>query len=270
MNKYFIFNNRKAGLTFTPMLTAGFTQFATSVQAQTNPEIKNIILVHGAFVDGSGWQGVYQILADKGYHVTITQNPLSSLEADVESLDRAIEKQDGPVILVGHSYSGCVITQGGNSDKVAGLVYISSLQPEVGESGLDLVQSAPDLSGGGILPPDEHGIFYYDKEKFHAGFCADLSQKQADFMWASQGTFYVNALATPMTMAAWKTKPTWAIIATEDKTINPALQRRLCERSGAIVTEIKASHVVFMSQPKAIAKVIETAARGALVDNVSE
>jgi pimeloyl-ACP methyl ester carboxylesterase len=226
--------------------------------------------VHGAFVDGSGWQGVYQLLTDKGYNVTVTQNSLSSLEADVETLNRAIERQDGPVIVVGHSYGGDIITQGGSSDKVAGLVYVAAFQPEVGESGLALAQSVPDLSNGGILPPDEHGIFYYDKEKFHAGFCADVSKKQADFMWASQGAFSVKAFGTPMTVAAWKTKPTWAIIATEDKSINPELHRRMCERSGAIVTEIKASHVVFISQPKAVTKVIEAAAKGALVAEYSE
>ena len=251
-----------ACLAITFMIIAGVILFTTSGKAQTNAEVKNIILVHGAFIDGSGWQGVYQILTKKGYNVTVTQNSLSSLEADVETLNRAIERQDGPVILVGHSYGGAIITEGGNSDKVAGLVYVAAFQPDEKESALDLAQSSPDLSNGGILAPDEHGILYYDKAKFHQGFAADLSKKQAEFMWASQGTFAAQALAAPMTAVAWKTKPTWAVIATEDKAINPVLQRRMSERSGATVTEVKASHAVFISQPKIVAQVIESAAQG--------
>lgn len=238
--------------------------FVNTAIAQSPVGVKNIILVHGAFVDGSGWAEVYHILTEKGYNVTVTQNSLSSLEADVETLSLAIERQDGPVILVGHSYGGCIITQGGNVDKVAGLVYVTAFQPEVGESGLDLAMTAPDLSNGGILPPDEHGVLYYDKAKFHAEFAADISKKQADFMWASQGAFFARSFATPMTAAAWKSKPTWAVLATEDHAINPIIQRNMFERSGSIFTEVKGSHVVFMSQPKAVAKVIEAAAEGAL------
>jgi pimeloyl-ACP methyl ester carboxylesterase len=251
-------------LAITCMIIVGITLSTSSGKAQTNTRVKNIILVHGAFVDGSGWQGVYGILTKKGYNVTVTQNSLSSLEADVETLNRAIERQDGPVILVGHSYGGAIITQGGNSDKVAGLVYVAAFQPDEKESALDLVKTVPDLSNGGILAPDEHGMLYYDKAKFHQGFAADLSEKQAEFMWASQGAFAAKAIAAPMTMVAWKTKPTWAVIATEDKAINPVLQRRMSERSGAAVTEVKASHAIFISQPKAVAGVIESAAQGAL------
>jgi pimeloyl-ACP methyl ester carboxylesterase len=253
-----------ACLAITCMIIAGVTLSATSGKAQTDSRVKNIILVHGAFIDGSGWQAVYQILTQKGYNVTVTQNPLSSLEADVETLKRAIERQDGPVILVGHSYGGSIITEGGNSDKVAGLVYVAAFQPDEKESALDLAKTAPDLSNGGILAPDEHGMLYYDKAKFHQGFAADLSEKQAQFMWASQGAFAAKAIAAPMTTVAWKTKPTWVVIATEDKAINPVLQRRMSERSGAAVTEVKASHAVFISQPKAVAQVIESAAKGAL------
>jgi pimeloyl-ACP methyl ester carboxylesterase len=253
-----------AGLAITFMMIAGVSLSTSSGKVQTNTGVKNIILVHGAFIDGSGWQGVYEILTKKGYNVTVTQNPLSSLEADVETLNRAIERQDGPVILVGHSYGGSIITQGGNSDKVAGLVYVAAFQPDEKESALDLVKTAPDLSNGGILAPDKHGMLYYDKAKFHQGFAADLSKKQAQFMWASQGAFAAKAIAAPMTRAAWKTKPTWAVIATEDKAINPVLQRRMSKRSGAVVTKVKASHAVFISQPNAVARVIESAARGAL------
>jgi pimeloyl-ACP methyl ester carboxylesterase len=253
-----------AGLVITSMVIAGVTFSTTAAQAQTNSKVNNIILVHGAFIDGSGWQGVYEILTKKGYNVTVTQNSLLSLKADVETLNRAIERQDGPVILVGHSYGGAIITEGGNSDKVAGLVYVAAFQPDEKESALDLAKTAPDLSNGGILPPDEHGMLYYDKAKFHQGFAADLSKKQAEFMWASQGAFAAQALAAPMTAVAWKTKPTWVVIATEDKAINPVLQRRMSERSGAAVTQVKASHAVFISQPKAVAQVIESAAQGAL------
>ncbi|MDO1449943.1 alpha/beta hydrolase [Rhodocytophaga aerolata] len=253
-----------AGLAITCMIIAGVTLSTSSGKAQTNSKVKNIILVHGAFIDGSGWQGVYEILTQKGYNVTVTQNPLSSLQADVETLNRAIERQDGPVILVGHSYGGSIITEGGNSGKVAGLVYVAAFQPDEKESALDLAKSAPDLSNGGILPPDAHGMLYYDKAKFHQGFAADLSKKQAEFMWASQGAFAAGAIAAPMSKVAWKTKPSWSVIATEDNAINPVLQRRMSERSGATVTEVKASHAVFISQPKAVAQVIEAAAQGAL------
>ncbi|WPP48718.1 alpha/beta hydrolase [Catalinimonas niigatensis] len=261
---YFNVERMITSLAITFMIIAGVTLFTISAKAQTDTEVKNIILVHGAFIDGSGWQGVYQILTEKGYNVTVTQNSLSSLEADVETLNRAIERQNGPVILVGHSYGGSIITEGGNSDKVAGLVYVAAFQPDEKESALNLAQSAPDLSNGGILPPDDHGMLYYNKAKFHQGFAADLGKKQAEFMWASQGAFAAQALAAPMTAVAWKTKPTWVVIATEDKAINPALQRRMSERSGAAVTEVKASHAVFISQPKAVAQVIESAAQGAL------
>jgi pimeloyl-ACP methyl ester carboxylesterase len=144
------------------------------------------------------------------------------------------------------------------------LVYVAAFQPDEKESALDLVKTVPDLSNGGILPPDEHGMLYYDMAKFHQGFAADLSEKQAEFMWASQGAFAAKAIAAPMTTVAWKIKPTWAVIATEDKAINPVLQRRMSKRSGAVVTEVKASHAVFISQPNAVAQVIESAAKGAL------
>ena len=161
-------------------------------------------------MDGSGWRGVYQILTDKGYNVSVTQNSLASLEADVETLNKAIERQKGPVILVGIPMEGSIIIQGSNADKVAVLVYIAAFQPEVRESPLDLVQTAPGLSNGDIFLPDKHGILYYKKTKFHAGFAGDVSKKQADFMWAYQGAFAARAFATPMTVAAWRAKPSWA------------------------------------------------------------
>lgn len=231
-----------------------------AMQAQKSPKVKNIILVHGAFADGSGWEGVYNILAAKGYNVTVLQHPMTSLEDDVAALNMAIDKQDGPTILVGHSYGGTVITEAGVSPKVAGLVYVAAFEPDVAESTVTLVQSTPVLPENGILPPDEKGIVYYDKEKFHAGFAGDLPKAKAAFMYASQGAISAKCFITPVTHAAWKVKPSYAVLTTDDKSINPVMQYNMVKRSGAKVTEIKASHVVFISHPKEVAAVIETAA----------
>lgn len=246
---------------FAVMLSL-FLGVVSMAMGQQPSEIKNIVLVHGAFVDGSGWKDVYQILTGKGYEVTVTQNSLSSLEVDVEILNKAIERHEGPVILVGHSYGGAIITQGGNSDKVAGLVYVAAFALDKGESIPDLGQRAPDLSNGGILPADKNGIHYYDKAKFHEGFAGDLPKEQADFMYASQGIFTAKALEARVTEPAWKTKPSWAVLATEDKSVNPIVQRFMYERAGAVITEVKGSHAVFISQPEEVAKVIEDAAKG--------
>ena len=224
-------------------------------------ETKNIVLVHGAFADGSGWEAIYRLLAAKGYNVVIVQNPCTSMEDDVAATTRALEKLDGPALLVGHSYGGAVITQAGLSDKVAGLVYIAAFQPDEGESALDLVMSAPDLSGGAVLPPDANGFIYYAKDKYHSGFCADLPANQAAFMAVSQIPVAAKAFGAKMTRVAWKSKPTWAIVAGADKSINPIIERRIYQRGNSKTTEIPgASHLVFMSHPKEVAAVIEEAA----------
>lgn len=223
--------------------------------------IKNVILVHGAFVDGSGYRRLFEILTKKGYNVTVVQNPLTSLEADVLATTSALDKLDGAAILVGHSYSGVVITQAGNHPKVAGLVYAAAYQPDNGESGLEWALTLPPAPENGILPPDEKGVFYYDKEKFHSGFCGDLSKEDADFMYASQGMFYFEALDAKITEAAWRTKPAYGIIATEDKTINPDIQRNMYKRSNTRTIEIKSSHVVFMSHAEEVADVIIKASK---------
>jgi pimeloyl-ACP methyl ester carboxylesterase len=231
--------------------------------AQTTPApVKNIVLVHGAFADGSGWEAVYHILAKKGYNVTIVQNPLTSLEDDVAAVNRILEKQDGPTVLVGHSWGGTVITDAGNSPKVVSLVYVAAFAPDEGESTLTLVTSAPPAPENGILQPDAAGFSYYDKAKFHAGFCADISKEKADFMFASQGPLAGKGFAAVITKAAWKTKPSWAIVATEDKSINPEIERRMYKRANATVTELNGSHVIFISKPKEVAAVIEAAAKG--------
>ncbi|MRG48792.1 alpha/beta fold hydrolase [Chitinophaga sp. SYP-B3965] len=234
---------------------------AIVTQAQT---VKNVVLVHGAFADGSGYKPLYNILTKKGYNVTVVQNPLSSLEDDVAATKVALDKQDGPVILVGHSWGGTVITEAGNHPKVAGLVYIAAFQPDQGETTVQWLQTAPPAPENGVLPPDDKGIVYYDKAKYHAGFCADLSKEEADFMYASQGAFYAKGFITPITKAAWKDKPSYAVVATDDKSIAPEIQRNMYKRSNTKVTEVKGSHVVFISQPAAVAKVVIEAANNVL------
>ena len=226
--------------------------------------VKNVVLVHGAFADGSGWRALYNVLTKKGYNVTVVQNPLTSLEDDVNATHVVLDKQDGPVILVGHSWGGAVITEAGNHPKVVALVYVAAFQPDKGESALQWLQTAPPAPENGVLPPDEKGIVYYDKAKYHAGFCADISKEEADFMYASQGAFYAKGFVTPITHAAWNDKPAYGLIATEDKSIAPEIQRNMYKRSNTKVTEIKGSHVIFMSQPEAVAKTVIEAAVNAL------
>ena len=222
----------------------------------SNSKVKNVVLVHGAFADGSGYKALYQVLTGKGYQVTIVQNPLTSLEDDVNATKVVLDRQDGPVILAGHSWGGAVITEAGNHPNVAALVYIAAFQPDNGESALQWLQTAPPAPENGVLPPDEKGIVYYDKEKFHAGFAADISREEAEFMYASQGAFYAKGFATPITRAAWREKPAYAVVATDDKSIAPEIQRNMYKRSNTKVTEVKGSHVVFMSQPEAVGQVI--------------
>jgi pimeloyl-ACP methyl ester carboxylesterase len=237
--------------------------YANVASAQTTPApAKNIVLVHGAYADGSGWEAVYNILSHKGYNVTIVQNPLTSLEDDVAAVNRILDKQDGPTVLVGHSWGGTVITEAGNSPKVVSLVYVAAFQPDAGESTLTLVTSAPTAPENGIRQPDAAGFSYYDKAKFHAGFCADLPKEKADFMFASQGPLAGKAFVATISQPAWKTKPSWAIVATADKSINPEIERRMYKRSNSIVTELNGSHVIFISKPKEVAGVIEAAAKG--------
>ena len=227
--------------------------------------IKNIVLVHGAFADGSGWEAVFNLLAPLGYNLTITQHPCTSMEDDVAVVNRALDRQDGPAILVGHSYGGAIITEAGVSSGVAGLVYVAAFQPEIGESALNQAMSAPDLSNGGILPPDAKGFIYFDPAKYHAGFCADLPAAKAAFMAASQIPVKAMAFGARMSAAAWKTKPCWAVIPTEDKSINPVIHHANHKRSNSTATEIKgASHVVFISHPQEVADIIKAAAVGAL------
>jgi len=253
-------NRLKSSLFAALMILSALAGSVTAAQAQA---VKNVVLVHGAFADGSGWKALFSVLTKKGYHVTVVQNPLSSLEDDVLATKVALDKQDGPTILVGHSWGGAVITEAGNHPKVVALVYVAAFQPDNGETALQWLQSAPPAPENGVLPPNDKGIVYYDQAKFHAGFCADIPKEEADFMYASQGAFYAKGFGTPITHAAWKDKPTYGIVATEDKSIAPEIERAMYKRSNTKVTEIKGSHVVFMSQPKAVAEVIVEAAANA-------
>jgi len=252
MEKLNLKNTLKSGVVAVTIALAAATG-AITANAQA---IKNVVLVHGAFADGSGYKGLYQELTKKGYHVTVVQNPLTSLEDDVAAVNLALDKQDGPTILAGHSWGGAVITQAGNHTKVAALVYIAAFQPDNGESALQWLQTAPPAAENGVLPPDEKGIVYYDKDKFHAGFCADVTKEESDFMYASQGAFYAKGLVTPITNAAWRNKPAFGIVATDDKSIEPSIQRNMYKRSNTKVTEIKGSHAVYVSQPVKVAAVI--------------
>jgi len=237
---------------------------ASGSVANAQKTVKNIVLVHGAFADGSGWEGVYKILTKKGYKVSIVGNPNTGLEDDVAATKRVIDRQDGPVILVGHSYGGAIITEAGNDPKVAGLVYVSAFAPDANETLLQLLKAGPPATNSGILPPDANGYVWYDLAKYHSGFCADLSDELAAFMADSQIPVAASVFGSSIKEPAWKTKPSWYIVATEDQTIPPDGERFMAKRAGATITEIKGSHVVFISQPKAVSAVIEAAALGAI------
>jgi pimeloyl-ACP methyl ester carboxylesterase len=224
--------------------------------------IKNVVLVHGGFVDGSGWEGVYQMLKKDGYKVSIVQNPTLSLADDVAATKRIIAMQDGPVILVGHSYGGVVITEAGNDPKVERLVYIAAFAPDKGESVDALIKDPPPGAPVPPILPPQDGFLFLDEEKFHASFAADVDAKLANFMAASQVPWGVGALSGTITEPAWKNKPSWYLIATEDKMIPPAAQQFMSKRAGSTIAESRGSHAIYVSQPRAVASLIERAAEG--------
>ena len=230
-------------------------------QARTVAGVRNVVLVHGGFVDGSGWEGVYQALRKDGYAVSIVQNPTLSLADDVAVTKRVLAAQDGPVLLVGHSYGGVVITEAGNDPKVAGLVYVAAFAPDTGESVASLISNpAPGAPVPPILPPQD-GFLFLDKSKFAASFAADVSTDTAAFMADSQVPWGVEALGGVIGQPAWRTKPSWYIVATSDRMIPPDAQRAMSRRAGSQVVEVDGSHAVYVSQPKAIASVIANAAQ---------
>jgi len=222
---------------------------------------KAIVLVHGGFVDGSGWEGVYEILKKDGYDVSIVQNPTTSLADDVAATRRVIAAQNAPVILVGHSYGGVVITEAGNDPKVVGLVYITAFAPDSGESVSALIKDPP--AGAPVPPilPPQNGFLLLDTARFAASFAADVKPEKADFMANSQVPWGVEALNGAVGRPAWKEKPSWYLIATDDKMIPPPAQEFMSKRAGSRVVEVKGSHAVYVSQPEAVAALIEKAAK---------
>src|SRR5229473_5047314 len=236
----------------------------TMAQTKSTTVVRNIVLVHGGFVDGSGWEGVYNVLKKDGYTVTIVQNPTISLADDVAVTKRAIAAQNGPVILVGHSYGGAVITEAGNDPRVVGLVYIAAFAPDRGESVSSLIKSAPPGAPVPPILPPVDGFLLLDKAKFPASFAGDVSPEEASFMADSQVPWGVNALQGGISEPAWKSKPSWYLLTTEDRMIPPDAQRLMSKRADATVVEVKGSHAVYVSQPQAVAHIIEAAAKGAL------
>jgi len=223
--------------------------------------MNNIVLVHGGFVDGSGWEGVYGILKKKGYNVSIVQNPTLSLADDVAVTKRTLASQDEPAILVGHSYGGAVITEAGNDPKVAGLVYITAFAPDKGESVATLIQNPPPGAPVPPILPPQDGYLFLDKAKFAASFAGDVETEKAAFMADSQVSWGLEALSGKISEPAWKSKPSWYLIATDDKMIPPYAQRSMSKRAGSTVVEVKGSHAVYVSQPEAVAALIEQTAK---------
>jgi pimeloyl-ACP methyl ester carboxylesterase len=241
---------------------AGTAQAQPASPAPGTRPARNVVLVHGAFADGSGWRGVYEQLTARGYRVSIVQNPLTALADDVAATRRILDRQDGPTILVGHSWGGTVITEAGVHPKVAGLVYVSALSPDAGET-------SAQQYGGFVSPPefvvDTHadGFGFVKAENFKAGFAADAKDADAAFMRDAQVPIAMSAFGTKLTQAAWRSRPSWAVIATDDRAFDLRMLRHMASRIGAKVTEVAASHAVFMTQPKVVAGVIDEAAQQA-------
>ena len=252
------------GICFVAVL---FFASKEGLMSQTNhePKVRNVVLVHGGFVDGSGWETVYNALKKSGYAVTVVQEATISLADDVATTKRAIAEQNGPVILVGHSYGGVVITEAGNDPKVAGLVYVAAFAPDKGESVSTLIKNPPP--GAPVLPilPPVDGYLLFDRAKFPAWFASDVNPEKAAFMADSQVPWGLDALNATVGEPAWKTKPSWYLLTTDDKMIPPEAQRQMAKRAGAMIVEVKSSHSVFVSHPQAVATVIEKAAKDAVL-----
>ncbi len=223
---------------------------------------RNVVLVHGGFVDGSGWEAVYRSLRKDGHTVSIVQNPTISLADDVRATKRIIAAQNGPVILVGHSYGGAVITEAGNDPRVVGLVYIAAFAPDKGESVSSLIKDPPPGAPVPPILPPQDGYLFLDKAKFPASFAADVDEGKAEFMADSQVPWGVEALSGTISQPAWKTKPSWYLVATDDRMIPPPAQRFMSKRAGATVVEVSGSHAVYVSQADAVAGLIAKAAKG--------
>ena len=229
----------------------------------TDQQIKNVVLVHGAFADGSGWRGVYDDLTARGYRVTIVQNPLTSLDDDVAATTRVLDRQDGPTILVGHSWGGTVITEAGVHPNVAGLVYVSALSPDAGETTAQQYEgfaATPDF----VIDVGDDGFGFLNPEKFKAGFAHDASDADAAFLRDSQVPINMSVFADAVKNAAWRDKPSWAVIATEDKSFDQAMLQHMAKRAGAKITNVPASHALYVTQAGVVSDTIAAAAQGAL------
>ncbi len=249
--------NTKNTLAATAVLALG-----TLATHAAESSVKNVVLVHGGFVDGSGWSQVYSGLRKDGYNVAVVQNPTTSLADDVAATKLVISQQSGTVILVGHSYGGAVITEAGTDPKVKGLVYIAAFAPDKGESVQTLIANPPPGAPVPPLLPPQNGFLFLDRTKFAAAFAADVAPAKAAFMADSQVPWSVNALSGAVTEPAWKSKRSWYLVTTEDKMIPPPAQRQMAKRAGSTVVETKGSHAVYVSQPQAVIKLIEQAAKG--------
>ena len=234
----------------------------TEEVVMTGTNALNVVLVHGGFADGSGWEGVYGILRKDGYNVSVVQHPTLSLAGDVAATKLVLDALEGPAILVGHSYGGVVITEAGNDPRVAGLVYIAAFAPDKGESVDALIKNPPP---GAPVPPilaPRNGYLFLDRAKFRASFAADVDEEKAAFMADSQLPWGVEALRGAISEPAWKTKPSWYLVATEDKMIPPPAQRVMSKRAGSTVVEEKGSHAIYVSKPRAVAALIQAATKG--------
>lgn len=255
---------RKTTTTIAALATAAaLSTTLPAVAADSLPKdqsVKDVVLVHGAFADGSGWKGVYDNLTKRGYSVTIVQNPLTSLADDVAAAKRALERQNGPVILVGHSWGGTVITEAGIDEKVAGLVYVSALSPDAGETTAQQYEGFAPASEF-VIETTKDGFGYVSPAKFKAGFAHDVSDADAAFMSDAQVPINMSAFGTRLEHAAWRAKPSWAVIATEDKAFDQAMLIHMAERINAKITKVSASHALFMTQPAVIADTIDQAAK---------
>jgi pimeloyl-ACP methyl ester carboxylesterase len=230
----------------------------------TMSEVRNITLVHGGFVDGSGWEGVYRLLKQEGFNVSVVQNPTLSLYDDVAVTRRVLDQQDGPTILVGHSYGGAVISEAGTHENVAGLAYITAFAPDQGESVSTLIADPPPGAPVPPILPPQDGFLFLDREKFADSFAADVEPAQAAFMADAQVPWAVEALGGAVTDPAWRSKPSWYLVATDDRMIPPPAQRAMAERAGATTSEAPGSHAIYVSRPAVVVDVIVQAARNAL------
>jgi pimeloyl-ACP methyl ester carboxylesterase len=245
---------------FIAVAAAAVALLSAAVAPARAEPVKNVVIVHGAFADGSGWRRVVDILAKDGYTVTVVQEPLTSLADDAAATKRVLDLQQGPTILVGHSYGGVVITEAGNVPNVVGLVYVAAFIPDQGESAVSLLSTAPAANNDMRVTKDDN-FLYLDPAAFPADFAADVAKPEATFMAHSQPMLAKAAGGAPVTAAAWHQKKSWALIATKDRNINPDLERTMAKRAGSDTIEVAGSHAVYVSKPKDVARLIERAAK---------